>query len=149
MASWLPKDSVVQVPHVHQFDKDAHAVIMDDAGEHSVTLKEFMKQGGPSIEMAAEIGKAVGEFLGSVHTWGTANRTDCKIFEGHTEGKVLGASYYYGRLVDFFTGKSGEPKLDDPPLRVDDATLEILKQVSEETMQAMVSANDHVSILSN
>ena len=126
-----------------------HAVLMDDAGEHSVTLKEFMKRGGPSIEMAAEIGKAIGEFLGSVHAWGTANRAECKLFEGHTEGKVLGAAYYYGRLASFFTGKSGEPKLDDPPLLVDDATLDILKQVGEETTQAMLSADDHVGVPSS
>lgn len=133
------------MPHVHHFDKDAHAVIMDDAGEHSVTLKEFMKRGGPSIEMAAEIGRVVGEFLGSIHAWGTSHLAECKLFEGHTEGKVLGAAYYYGRLAAFFTGKSGEPKLEDPPLLVDDATLDILKRVGEETTQAMISANDHVS----
>ncbi|KAJ2918419.1 hypothetical protein MD484_g2019, partial [Candolleomyces efflorescens] len=144
VAAWLPKESPVQVPHVHRFDKDAHAVIMDDAGEASVTLKEFMKRGGPSIEMAAEIGRVVGEFLGSIHAWGTSHRAECKLFEGHTEGKILGAGYYYGRLAAFFTGMSGEPKLNDPPLLVDDATLDILKRVGEETTQAMISANDHV-----
>lgn len=118
---------------------------MDDAGEHSTTVKEFMKQGGPSMDMAAEIGRGIGEFLGNLHAWGIKHRADCSIFENHTQGKILGASYYYGRLVDFFSGKSGEPKLEDPPLRVDDDALEILKKVAEETTTALHSANDHVS----
>ncbi|KAF5323592.1 hypothetical protein D9611_005550 [Ephemerocybe angulata] len=143
VASWVPKDSLVQVPRVHKFDYGAHAIIMDDAGEGSVTLKEFMKQGGPTVDMAVQIGKGIGEFLGSVHAWGTANRAELEVFQGHTQGKVLGARYYYGRLANFFSGKSGEPKLEDPPLLVDDATLAVLKEVGEETSQALQSANDH------
>lgn len=144
VASWLPKDSLVQVPRVHKFDRDAHAVVMDDAGEISVTLKEFMKQGGPSVEMAEQIGKGLGEFLGTLHAWGTEHRTDCTIFEGHKEAKAIAAGYYYGQVVDFLVGRSWEAKLQDPPLMVDGATLAVVEEVAEETSKALVSANDHV-----
>jgi 5-methylthioribose kinase len=146
VASWVPSDSLVQVPHIHKFDKDVHAVIMDDAGEGSVTLKDFMKQGGPSVEMATQIGKGLGEFLGRVHAWGTEHRAECEIFQGHTEAKAIAGAYYYGQLVPFFSGSSWEPKLQDPPLVVDGATLAVLKEVAEETSKALVSANDHVRV---
>lgn len=119
---------------------------MDDAGEGSVTLKDFMKQGGPSVEMAVQIGKGLGEFLGSVHAWGTEHRAECEIFQGHTEAKAIAGAYYYGQLVPFFSGNSWEPKLQDPPLVADDATLSVLKEVAEETSKALVSANDHVRV---
>jgi hypothetical protein len=41
----LPSDSIVTVPEVHLFDEEHHVIIMDDAGEGSVTLKALMKQG--------------------------------------------------------------------------------------------------------
>lgn len=144
VASWLPENSLFQVPRVHRFDKDAHAIIMDDAGEGSVTLKEFMKQGGPSMEMAAQIGKGAGEFLGMLHAWGTEHRAACNIFEGHKEAKAIAAAYYYGQLVPFLSGKSWEAKLQDPPLIVDGATLAVVEEVAEETSKALVDANDHV-----
>ncbi|TEB10368.1 hypothetical protein FA13DRAFT_1806337 [Coprinellus micaceus] len=68
--------------------------------------------------MAIQIGKGLGEFLGSVHAWGTEHRAECEIFQGHTEAKAIAGAYYYGQLVPFFSGSSWEPK-------------------------ALVSANDH------
>jgi len=146
VAAWLPTDFLVRVPEVHRFDEQAHVIIMDDAGEASVTLKDFLSAGGPSVSMAVRIGESIGEFLGNLHDWGTRHRADCAIFETHTEAAVLAARHYYGRLPELFGGKSGVPSLDDPPLLLADEKLAKLKEVGTETTRAMISAKDHVCV---
>jgi len=147
VAAWLPKESLVQVPKVHRLDEKAHVIIMDDAGESSLTLKDFLKSGRLSDSTAVKIGESIGEFLGSLHEWGTAHRADCAIFEQHTEAPALAAGFYYGQLPVFFGGKSGVPFLEDPPLLLADERMAILKEIVTETIEAIISAKDHVRVI--
>ncbi|KAJ6495519.1 kinase-like domain-containing protein [Mycena vulgaris] len=56
------------VPGMHHFDEDAHVIIMDDCGAGSLTLKELMLTATPSPAVAREIGLALGQFLGRLHS---------------------------------------------------------------------------------
>lgn len=122
------------------------AIIMDDSGPSSMTLKEFMIQGKASVEMASQIGDAIGEFIGTVHKWGKGNREVCEFFEGNARAKTLAAWMYYGRLVDTVTlkGLDVPPMLCDPPIEVSKDDLDILQKVADETSEAVVGVRDTV-----
>jgi hypothetical protein len=142
----IPAEAIATVPQVHLVDEPMCAIIMDDSGPSSMTLKEFMSQGKASVEMAAEIGDAIGEFIGTVHRWGKGNREVCDFFEGNARAKTLSAWMYYGRLVDTLTlkGLDVPPMLCDPPIEVSKEDLEVLQKVADETSEAVVGVRDTV-----
>jgi len=141
----LPADSKVTVPEVHLFDREAHAIIMDDAGQNSIPLKEFFKQGKATVDMAKEMGEAVGSFLGRVHKWGRGNKELCASVSGNPQAKKICAWYYYGRLRETLTGAPDVPKLLDPPLVVDEDDLKVVEALAEKTTKAMLEAEHDVS----
>ncbi|KAJ3480842.1 hypothetical protein NLJ89_g12256 [Agrocybe chaxingu] len=141
--AWEPADSVVTVPEVHLFDEDAHAIVMDDAGADSVALKDFMKQGRPSLEMAEHIGAALGKFLGGMHRWGKGNEELCASVKGNAQAKAMSAWAFYGRLKDTLTGVASDvPKLSDPPLEVDEDDLKVIDALVAETTSAIMGVED-------
>ncbi|KDR85563.1 hypothetical protein GALMADRAFT_234502 [Galerina marginata CBS 339.88] len=142
VGAWLPHDSPVRVPAVHLFDEEEHVIIMDDAGEATITLKAFMQQGRATLAAAQQIGAAVGAFLGGMHRWGTGNAELCESVRGNAQAKKMSSWAFYGRLVDTLSGASGLPKLLDPPLVAAEEDLEVVKRVAEETTQACLDVDD-------
>ncbi|PPQ64298.1 hypothetical protein CVT26_002181 [Gymnopilus dilepis] len=140
--AWLPKDSIVQVPAVHLFDQEEHVIIMDDAGADSLSLKAFMQQGRATVEIASQIGAAVGKFLGGLHRWGKGNKEACDAVKGNVEAKTMSAFAYYDRLRPTLDGTSTLEKLQDPPLKADDADLEIIDKIAQETKKALLEVDD-------
>src|SRR4051812_3811009 len=95
--AWLPVESIVTVPEVYLFDEKANVIIMEDAGEEAISLKEIMKQGKVSLDLAKAIGKEIGVFLGRMHKWGRGNKELCESVKGNTQAKTMSAWVFYGR----------------------------------------------------
>ncbi|PPQ79874.1 hypothetical protein CVT25_002930 [Psilocybe cyanescens] len=142
VGAWLTPDSIVTVPEVHLFDWEAHVIIMDDAGEDSISLKAFMQQGRATPAIAQKIGAAVGAFLGGMHRWGKGNQELCEAVKGNAQAKAMSAWVFYGRLLPTLSGDSGLPKLQDPPLVAAQEDLEAIKGLVEETTQALLAVDD-------
>ncbi|KAJ7114832.1 kinase-like domain-containing protein, partial [Mycena epipterygia] len=77
------------VPELHDFDKHVHEIIMDDCRVESITLNELMLTATPSITVAREIGLALGEFLGWLHSWGAADPAMLDVFDQNKQAKVV------------------------------------------------------------
>ncbi|TFK41990.1 kinase-like domain-containing protein [Crucibulum laeve] len=138
----LPRDAIVTVPTVHLHDKEANVMIMDDCGEDTIHLKEFMQVADPSVELSSKIGTLIGEFAGRLHAWGKNNTEVYDYFEGNQQAKRISSWAYYGRLLGTLTGEGHVPKLADPQLEVRKEDLEVLGQVVQDMTQAMLSARD-------
>ncbi|KAI0784990.1 kinase-like domain-containing protein [Abortiporus biennis] len=116
---WLPYDSIVTVPTIHLFDEEANVIVMDDCGEHSKTLKQWMVDGLPSPEVASEIGNAIGTFLGNFHEWGSESQELRDLFKDNINGRKISAVITYGLLTSTLAGGEGSPPpLNDPPLGI-------------------------------
>ena len=139
--AWLPPDARVTVPTVYYFDSALHAVIMDDAGPHTATLKGALLAGQIPTPRAAALGKALGQFLRGLHTWGRSTE------EGGKLRDALGANVFardvyalvtYGRLgATLRTPGSAAgvqeplPALGDEPLDVSEETLRVVEALAE------------------
>ena len=147
MKAWLPADSVVTVPEVHFFDEEAHAIVMEDTGPGSISLKAFMQKGGPSLPMAKKIGESVGEFLGRLHKWGQGNKELCAAVKGNAQAKAMSGWVFYGGLKDTLTGAASDvPFLSEPPLGVAESDLKAIDGLVEETTRSMLQVEDSVSL---
>lgn len=138
-------EQLVTVPAVHRFDKEANVIILDDCGEDSLTLKQFMQDGKSNPSLSEEIGRALGEFLGKVHVWGRHNRPVLDVFETNEQAKTMSAWATYGRLISTLTGQDDLPALRDPPIDVSREQLDIIRKISTERARAMTSAHEWVS----
>jgi 5-methylthioribose kinase len=138
----LPKDSVVTVPVVHRFDREAHAIIMNDSGEGSVSLKKLMLENVPPLELADQIGRALGEFLGHLHIWGRTNDAILDIFDANKQARTTTMTVFYGRLITTLTGKDALPMLNEPPMNVPEGHLEIISRLVSERSLAIQSSRE-------
>jgi 5-methylthioribose kinase len=136
---WLPLGSVVTVPEVHLFDKAQHVIVMDDAGEGSMSLEMFMQQGRATTDMAKEIGSAVGGFLAWLHQWGRGNEDARQAVRGNEWGKRLSAKGHYGDLKRILVDTC---KHYDPPVEVEEKEMEKLERIVRETTEILL-AEDH------
>lgn len=132
---------------MHLFDEEHHVIIMDDAGEGSVTLKALMKQGQVSLHTAKEIGAAMGNFLGRLHKWGQEDKEACMAVRGNIQGRSIKAWAFYGRLRETLEGAEDVPLLSDPPLKIDEQELDIIDKVAKETTKAILTEEYKVSSL--
>ena len=139
--AWLPPDARVTVPGVHHFDPNLHAVIMDDAGPHSATLKAALLAGHISAPHAAALGTALGRFLRALHTWGRGTEAGGRLRE------ALGANVFARDIYALVTydrvcatlrtpgAAVGEqqplPALGDEPLGVSEETLRVIETLAE------------------
>jgi 5-methylthioribose kinase len=122
---------------------------MGDSGVNSIDLKTFMQQGKATLPIAQQIGSAIGEFLGGMHTWGRGNAEVLNAVKGHEEAKSLSAWIYYGRLVSTLKGLDNGlpiPKLSDPVLEIGEGDMEVVERVVEETTKAMMDVQDSVRL---
>lgn len=141
---WLPVGSVVRVPEVHLFDEERHVIIMDDAGEESMTLQTFVQQGRASMDLAKEIGREVGIFLRWLHKWGRENDEASAAVRGNEWGKRMSAELFYGDLKRVLVEKC---KYYDPPVEVGEKQMEKLEDIVQETMRAIISEDRQVRLL--
>ncbi|KAG6851387.1 hypothetical protein H0H93_005785 [Arthromyces matolae] len=146
--AWLPTDSLVTVPVIYEFDPDRNVLIMEDCGAETLTLKDFMLQIGAdaSVSLAATVGSSLGNFIGAMHQWSRSNPDGIlDFFLQNKQALQLSPWATYGRLVQ--TLKPGEndevlPPLQNPPLQISDADLEVAKKVAMDVSGSMVAARD-------
>ena len=148
----FPPDAPVTVPTVHQFDSVHHVIVMDDAGPRALPLKAALLAGRISPSRGAALGKALGDFLRTLHARG---RDDDSIgglretFGGNVLGRELSVWATYGRLgstlraldPDGRDGRESESEngdqallrsvLGDEPLGVSEDTLRVVEALAE------------------
>lgn len=62
---------------------------MDDCGLQSLNLKQLMLTATPLPAVAREIGLALGQFLGRLHSWGASDASSLDEFDQNTQAKVI------------------------------------------------------------
>lgn len=139
---WLPLGSVVTVPEVHLFDRAQHVIVMDDAGEGSMSLEKFMQQGRATRDTAKEIGSAVGGFLAWLHRWGRENEDAQQAVRGNVWGKRLSAKGHYGDLKRILVDTC---KHYDPPVDVEEKEMEKLENIVRETIETLLAEEHQVN----
>ncbi|ETW86732.1 hypothetical protein HETIRDRAFT_307373 [Heterobasidion irregulare TC 32-1] len=125
----------VRVPEVYLFDEERHVIVMEDAGEGAVTLKQLLTEGAASKEVCAGIGAALGGWLRGLHEWGreggaAAEAGALEVFDGNAVGRWVTGWATYGRLADTVAGRGGVGALDEPPLGVGEEAVEVLREVA-------------------
>ena len=142
----LPADAFVNTPEIHLFDNTANVIIMDDAGEDSLTLKALL-QSGKRVSPGSfrKLGMGLGTFLASVHGWGTDDAEAREFFEGNKQGRTLSAWATYERLVLTLSGEDAALTiLNEPPLNVDRDTLDRVAKVALNTANAVKTESETI-----
>ncbi|KAF8139316.1 kinase-like domain-containing protein [Mycena galopus ATCC 62051] len=119
------------VPELHHFDEQRHVIIMDDCGAQSLNLKELMLTATPSPAVAREIGLALGQFLGRLHSWGATDSSLLDAFDQNTQAKRITAWITYERLISTLTTDK-VPAVACLPTPVPDSTLDALRAIIAE-----------------
>ena len=122
----------IAVPVVHFFDEENYVIIMDDAGEDCRTLKELLIEESLPELVSKQIGTALGEFIGSVHTWDRNPDINLTIFANYQAGK-----FTYGRLESTLSGRDNIPALSDPLLGIPEAKMTTISKLVEKRRQAI------------
>ncbi|KAF8184646.1 kinase-like domain-containing protein [Mycena galopus ATCC 62051] len=91
------------VPMMYHFDETAHILIMEDCGQDSQNLKALMIGSPPSPGVAQEIGRALGQFLGRLHSWAAIDPKMVDFFDQNEQAKRITAWVTYGRIIDSLT----------------------------------------------
>jgi len=121
---------------------------MEDSGENSVSLKDFIMQGRCSLDVAATIGDALGKFLGQLHVRGSEHISQVlQLFGSNQQAKQISGWATYGRLVSTLKGEDNLDALSGTPLNVPEDKLEIIRDVGQRTQQIMMEAEESVSYL--
>jgi hypothetical protein len=141
----IPDDALVTVPEVYLLDEKAHVIIMEDCGETSIPLEQFMREGRLSPSKGMELGKALGEFIGRLHVWGKDGSV-WEYFDGNEQAKELSAWAYYGRVYATLDSNQNAdvPVLRDPPLEVSVEDLMVIKKLGEEMGHAIRTSHETV-----
>lgn len=142
----IPESSIVAVPIVYRLDVEAGIIIIEDCGEDALNLKKFTQQGGLSVALAAEIGKALGEFIGQLHIWGRGSSV-IEFFEDNQQAKRISAWATYGRLMSTLSGEDKLAALEDPPIDIAKRDLDIITRLCQEKVKVVTTAQDNVTNL--
>lgn len=150
MREILPIDSLTRVPMVYLYDEVNHVIIMEDAGRDTVNLKELLRRPNPpSAVTGAAIGRALGEFIATLHVWGKSDQgqVSLEFFDGHPQARAICAWATYGRLVDTIMGKSESiPLIHDPPLEVTSEELEMISKFAEKRAEEIRSSRETMTM---
>jgi 5-methylthioribose kinase len=148
---------------------------MEDCGEDSQNLKALMSAAPPSVPVAQEIGRALGQFLGRLHSWGTVDPKMIDFFDENEQAKVTDVSAItlfsfmnvfgqritswitYGRLISTLTTddipavallpeKVPESDLDDIRAIITERTNEIFTERATLTMGDFWTGNVMVNL---
>jgi 5-methylthioribose kinase len=90
------KFASVRVPNLLAFDKDNHALIMEDAGDMP-SLKSWVRLDSPRHQVAS-IGQSLGSYLAHIHNTTADNSAIKDAFNSNVIGKNVSSSIYYGGL---------------------------------------------------
>lgn len=126
---------MVALPTVHHFDEQANMIIMDDCGDGLPTLKELISERAPSAALAAEIGEALGSFLGDLHA--RRNAATHEALDRNELAKNLSAFVTYGRLTSTLVGVAVPPALSDPLLDVSAVDVEAIDKLAQSTITSI------------
>ncbi|KAJ7224025.1 kinase-like domain-containing protein [Mycena haematopus] len=148
------------VPTMYHFDETAHIIIMTDAGENSRNLKALMISAPPSPAVAQEIGRALGQFLGRLHSWGAIDSKMVDFFDQNEQAKRITAWITYDRIISSLTTDNlpavallpepvPESDLDDIRAIVAERTPEIFNCRDTLTMGDFWSGNIMVNLHTN
>lgn len=150
MREILPPDSLARVPAIYLHDEASHVIIMEDAGQDAVNLKELLRRPDPpSAVTGATIGRALGVFIAKLHEWGKTDqgRSSLDFFDGHPQAREIVAWATYGRLVDTIVGKSEPiPCIHDPPLEVSSEKLEKISKFAKERAEEIRSSRETMTM---
>lgn len=140
--TWISPDALVTTPKVHHIDETAHCVLMDDAGEGSTTLKQFILDGQCDTSMAKDIGHGLGAFLARMHARGAAPEEDGprRIMDTNEQGKRLSAWVTHGRTVSTLSGADGLDALVNPTLGITEEDLKLLGDYAQKTSAAIMNS---------
>ena len=131
----LPENALVTVPRLFHYDSVEHALIMEDSGPRSRTLKAHLLDPTTVItpDDAARLGTAIGYFLSVLHIEGSTDRELMDCVATNEEGKRLCALLSYdeldGKLRDMGAAGPSEQELEE------------IRQLSEETSKMMMEAD--------
>ena len=139
----LAPDSLVTVPKIYHFDIHNNLIIMEDCGADSVSLRKFLHSGYASPGVAETIGKAVGEFIASMHEWSRANPDGVlDVFDNSLHAKKM-ATYTNCDLM-----LTSLPHLDTnspsllPDLEVAPSDIQVISKLMDEYRSRLMSARD-------
>ncbi|KAJ8518781.1 hypothetical protein ONZ45_g4216 [Pleurotus djamor] len=139
--SWLEPGSIVNVPSVLHFDKEAAVIIMEDAGTHAKTLKQLLLDGAVSPSEGQKIGELLGAFIAKVHDSSKGCQDVLQVFDANLQGKAISAWATYGRLVETLNGSANLPSLPDPLLDISNGHLETISDLVQEVTSKMTTTN--------
>ena len=129
-------DSIVTAPAVYLLDEESHALIIEDTGPDTRTLKEILIDETLPRPLLEDIGTALGRFIGNVHGWNERPDVDLSLFANYQVGRSL--SVTYGRVVSTLTGKDDIPYLDSPCLDIPEKKLSNITELRRCTPQPLL-----------
>ncbi|KAI9507816.1 kinase-like domain-containing protein [Russula earlei] len=122
------------VPAIHHFDNVAAAIVMDDAGAGSLTLKAALLAGRIAPQRAASLGAALGTFLRALHARG---RAEARRDVARAGRRPAGGGGGGGHDDDDDDDDGGRDRrrlvsvLGDEPLGVREETLRVVEALAE------------------
>lgn len=90
------KVASVGVPRLLSFDKDNHALIMEDVGSIP-SLKSWLTADSPRDQVTS-VGRSLGSYLAHIHNTTANNSTIKEAFDSNDIGKNVSSSMYYAGL---------------------------------------------------
>jgi hypothetical protein len=90
------KFASVRVPNLLAFDKNNHALIMEDAGDIP-SLKSWVRLDSPRQQVAS-VGQSLGSYLAHIHNTTADDSAIKDVFGSNVIGKDVSSSIYYGGL---------------------------------------------------
>ncbi|TFK70427.1 hypothetical protein BDN72DRAFT_887951 [Pluteus cervinus] len=141
----LPADSFVTVPEVFLFDEQAHAIFMEDSGEGSMTLKEYVRQGRlQSAEVAKHIGASLARFISLLHDWKSVEKQ--KLFAENELGKTVKIQTTYGLLPSTLSpeGQAGLEAFQVRPIKLSADEYKAIQEITDRQSQAMAAADQNI-----
>lgn len=90
---------LVSPPKAIHYDEGAHLLAIEDAGQTSRTLKDYLISDDSTFDVAI-IGKALGEWLAEFHLWGQTDEAAKyrAILSQNTEMAAVGLNYTFAAL---------------------------------------------------
>ncbi|KIY62564.1 hypothetical protein CYLTODRAFT_426815 [Cylindrobasidium torrendii FP15055 ss-10] len=144
--TWISPDALVTTPKVHCIDETAHCVLMDDAGEGSTTLKQFILDGQCDTSVAKDIGHGLGAFLARMHARGAAPEEDRarRTMDTNEQGKRLSAWVTHGRTISTLSGADGLEALEKPTLGIAEEDLQLVADYTQQTSAAIMNSKETI-----
>jgi hypothetical protein len=142
----LDPGSLVTVPTVHLYDATLRVVVMDDCGESSVSLKQYLLETPPSLSLAQKIGDGLGKFLRCLHDWNKSEPSVIEYFDGNKQARNISAMITYGVVIDILTGANLLPLLLDPPLSPSSPDTAAIKALADERTNEILNRKDVVTM---